>query len=417
MKTSRTLATTLSLAALASAASAGDAGTTASDSPPSSQAPAAPAESSGTRYPFLESLKTLVESENLEIKWGGSLFFDAGFFHGDDEYPIDTQDGAEFRRARLFAEGELYQAVDFKAEYDFSSGGEAALKDVYVGLETSIGRIQTGHFKQPFGLESLTSSRFITFMERSSATEAFAPERDDGIQMADTIGTTNWAVAASRRSDDFGKDTGDGEYSYTGRLTHAFVGEGGDVLHLGVAAIERASMPSDRVRARPEAHLLDRVFDSGVVSTDGTHVYGGELAWVRGPLSIQGEYLRASFDEVDGGEDADLSGYYAFLSWFLTGESRNYKVQGAKFDRVKPAENYTGKGLGGAWEVALRYSSLDADDGPFSETVDNVTLGLNWYLNPNSRLMFNLLQSNAEDDTAGFDGDMTAFMVRWQVDF
>jgi phosphate-selective porin OprO/OprP len=414
MKTSRTLVALLAAATMASAASAGDGDTTSANP----QATAAGTETPATEYPLLDSLKTIAQNADLEIKWGGSLFFDAGFFHGDDDYPVSTDDGVEFRRARLFAEGKLYEAIDFKAEYDFASGnGDTNFKDVFLGYKTSIGRIQVGHFKQPFGLELLTSSRFMTFMERSMATEAFAPERDDGIQMADTIGNTNWALAVSRRADDFGEDTGDGEYSVTGRLTHAFLEEDGDVVHLGVAAIERASMPDDRIRTRPEAHILDRVFDSGVVSTDGTSIYGAEAAWVRGPLSLQGEYILASYDEIAGGQDADLSGGYAFVSWFLTGEHRNYKVKGAKFDRVKPAENYTGTGLGGAWEVALRYSTLDADDGPFTATVDGITLGLNWYLNPNSRIMFNALRSNAEDDAAGIDGDMTAFMVRWQVDF
>ncbi len=381
-------------------------------------------EGSGVESPFLESIKTLVKSEDMEIKWGGRLHFDTVFIDEDRNYPGDGEDFTEFRRARLYAEGKLYEAVDFKAEYDIAGeeNNQTDFTDVFVGVKTSIGRVQAGHFKQPFGLEQLTSSNFRTFMEVSMPDEALAPSRDSGIMMADLVGeNTNWALGAFRRTNDIGFDSGDGEYAVTGRLAHAFTGDDGDVLHLGLAASERAGLPDERFRTRPEFHQSTRVVDTGVVMTEGASLYGGEVAWVHGPLSIQGEYMTASLDSatdsVFAAQDADLSGFYAFISWFLTGESRTYKVKGAKFDRVKPQENYTGSGLGGAWEVALRYSEVDFNDGPFDQDANNITAGLNWYLNPNARIMFNVVKSNVEDDSALLDEDATAFMVRWQVDW
>jgi phosphate-selective porin OprO/OprP len=60
---------------------------------------------------------------------------------------------------------------------------------------------------------------------------------------------------------------------------------------------------------------------------------GGELAVVYGPLSFQGEYIRTEVDRDLGG-DLDFDGYYAYASWFLTGESRNYRPGKGIFDLI-----------------------------------------------------------------------------------
>ena len=175
----------------------------------------------GAESPFLDSFKTLVESDHLTITWGGRIYFDAGFFTKDDDYPSTSEDGSEFRTARLYAKGTLYDTVDFNAEYEF--GEDTVFKDVYLGFHNSLGKLQVGHFKQPMGLELLTSSRFITFMERATPIEAFTPSRDDGIMESGQIGdTSNYAFGVFRPTDDFGDSRGDGMYNWTGRLAHAF---------------------------------------------------------------------------------------------------------------------------------------------------------------------------------------------------
>ena len=85
--------------------------------------------------------------------------------------------GTEFRRARISMRGHLTENVGFKMEYDFASG-ETAFTDVFLSFHDVpiFGSVKVGHFKEPFGLEGLTGSRFITFMERG-LTFAFAPGR------------------------------------------------------------------------------------------------------------------------------------------------------------------------------------------------------------------------------------------------
>lgn len=103
------------------------------------------------------------------------------------------------------------------------------------------------------------------------------------------------------------------------------------------------------------------------------------------------------------------------LSYFLTGESRPYKKSAGCFDRVRPKKNFAWKGERGpgAWELAGRYSWLDLDDAAVDGgTLQDFTLGLNWHLNPNTRVMWNYIHANAEDQ-----GDADIFGMRLQIDF
>jgi phosphate-selective porin OprO/OprP len=91
-----------------------------------------------------------------------------------------------------------------------------------------------------------------------------------------------------------------------------------------------------------------------------------------------------------------FDGGYLQASYFLTGENMTYVRRAAAFTRVTPYENFvnlpgerTHCGLG-AWQVAARYSWVDLNDqGVHGGHLDESTLGLNWYLNPNMHYAFN----------------------------
>ena len=115
------------------------------------------------------------------------MHFDIASFSEDDDVEArfgDIAAGAEFRRARLMFEGEIGTArpVFFRSEVDFATS-DVQLKDVFFGIDKIpfVGRIQAGHFKEPIGLDWMTSSRFLTFLERAAPVEAFGPERNFGV--------------------------------------------------------------------------------------------------------------------------------------------------------------------------------------------------------------------------------------------
>jgi phosphate-selective porin OprO/OprP len=345
---------------------------------------------------------------------------DWAFMSEEDEVRTavgELQDATtEFRRARLYISGTVYEKVIFKAQYDFA-GGDADFKDVYLGLKKlpGVGTLKVGHFKESFGLEELTSSKYITFMERSLPV-IFAPSRNTGIGVSNTAlnKRLTWAAGLFLDTEDDGDEAGaENSAAATARITGLPWSKGKDgLLHLGLSYTNRKAK-DDAVEydQSPEAHLAPDFVDTGSIVADSENRFGIEAALVYGPFSLQGEYMGANVDTPDG-SDPSFSGYYAYASYFLTGEHRAYKNSTGTFDRVKPKTNF-GKGGTGAWEVALRYSELDLNDDPITGgELEDITFGLNWYLNPNVRAMLNYVL--ADLDTVG-NADIV--QLRFQIDF
>jgi len=111
---------------------------------------------------------------------------------------------------------------------------------------------------------------------------------------------------------------------------------------------------------------------------------------------------------------------------------RGYKKSSKAFDRVKPFEPafWIGTCEGccrgrGAWELTTGYSYVDLEDGVDVSAgteerayVDGLNVGLNWYLNPYSRVMFNYNYEDTDFVNAGTpDSQANIFGGRWQVDW
>lgn len=356
----------------------------------------------------------------LDFEFGGRLQNDWAFYEADDALEATVgpfEEGTEFRRARLFFQGELYDRVEFKAQYDFA-GGDAEIKDAYLGLIhlPVVGGLRVGHFNEPFSLEEQTSSKYITFMERALPVEAFSPARNTGFMLHRGEERYTWAVGAFRDADGFGDAVDRDGVNLTGRVTALpwYADGGRRLLHLGVSVSEREpTEDAVRFRSRPESHLAPRVVDTGAFGADGLTLVDLEGALVHGPFSAQAEYVQAAVDTLPGaGSDPDFDSFYVYGSWFPTGEHRPYKTSAGAFDRLKPRRPW-GDGGAGAWEVAVRYSSLDlADAGLAGGQVDDVTLGLNWYPYANVRWMLNYVLTDRDGV-----GEADAVQMRLQVDF
>jgi phosphate-selective porin OprO/OprP len=366
-----------------------------------------------------EGLNFVTLDGDFKLKIGGRLQTDWFWSREDSAIKSDIgeqEDGVEVRRARLYFSGLIYGNVEYKLQFDFA-GGEAALKDAYLGLtDFPLGKLRMGHFKEPFSLEELTSSKYITFLERALP-NIFAPGRNAGFMLHNTAsdGRITAAIGVFRSTDDYGEDIDDGGYNITGRITvlPIYEDKGANLLHLGAAYSYRNPDDSVQYRQRPEAHLTDRFVDTGSFGSDQVDLVGLEAAWVNGPLSLQGEYMMAYADRLGGGSDVDFNGYYVQASYFLTGEHRSYKTSEGAFSRTKPRENYSSKGGSGAWEVKARYSGLDLDDSDITGgKLNNITAGVNWYLNPNTKIMWDYVHADKDDV-----GQADMLMMRLQFDF
>ena len=332
-------------------------------------------------------------------------------------------DGTEFRRVRLYMEGEIYDNITFKTQFDFVGLG-SVFRDVYLELKNipTFGNFRVGHFKEPFSLEELTSSKYATFMERGLA-NVFAPSRNPGFMIQRTAVDKRVTVAVGLFRGTFGDETNfgrsfgpDSRYNITNRITALpwYKDDGKKLLHVGFSHSHQFRDNSPvRYRSRPEAHLGPRFVDTGIFFTDDRSLLNPEVAFVYGPFSLQGEYTFVDVDS-DAGDDPNFDSFYVYGSYFLTGENRVYKTSSGAFDRVKPKNNFGWGGGWGALETAFRYSNLHLSDGPIrGGTLSNFTTGLNWYLNPNVRFMLNYIHA----DQRSIDGQANIFQMRAQVDF
>jgi phosphate-selective porin OprO/OprP len=329
----------------------------------------------------------------------GRLMLDtAAYAHSDNS----LANGVEMRRGRVALNMVLWKT--WASQFDVDVADNAIdVKDAwigYTGLTRSL--VKVGNFKEPFGLESLTSSRYISFTERALI-DNFSPDRHIGAAF------THWESRWQATGGAFGPQLADtvdaiGQdqaYSLTGRVTVLPFISDRSLVHVGFASsYETPKAATDptlkdanqmRLRARPETHVnRGRFIDTGKISNvDHRTLVGVEAAAVAGPFSFQSEYNRATFARtLSTLAKPTVDGWYAYVSWFPTGESRPYDRAAGEFDRVMP------KSRRGALEVLTRFSQADLNDfaaGITGGSEKITTLGLNWYVNANVRVMTNYL--------------------------
>ena len=373
-------------------------------------------------------LRTL--NKDVEIRIGGRIQNDWNFirpsdeiedaFFVDDDGNLDEPlDRIFFRRSRIYIRGTLHKYIRFKAEYDFA-GGSVSWTDVYLRFVKlpAFGNIYVGKFKAPFGLEELTSSRFITFQERS-LTDAFVPGRQVGILLKNSVfgKRVHWAFSMTRSDDDGTVDslTESPDNNFTLRLAATpYQASKTQLAHVALA-YHLQTEENFRFRARPEGRTRSVRLVDARGDADRVDQIGLEGALVYGPISVQGEYMTATPD-VPGTEHPTFSAYYVMGSYFLTGESRPYS--GGAFGRPKPKRKFDLKnGTMGAVELAARISRIDVSEEGYPGGVErNFTLGVNWYPHNNARVTLNYILAYL--DRGDIDDESTSIVsMRFQVDF
>ena len=110
-----------------------------------------------------------------------------------------------------------------------------------------------------------------------------------------------------------------------------------------------------------------------------------------------------------------------YVSYFLTGENREYDTSRGIFTGARPKKYFRFREEGwGALEIALRHSYLDLNDKNITGGKErNVTLGLNWYFTSKTRIMFNYVHARIDHrDSAPLEsGYLNIFMTRFRILF
>ena len=368
-------------------------------------------------------LKVESADKSFKIRLGGRIQYDVMFIQQDDSLNkyFDAEDGAEFRRARLYSSGTIYKNIQFKFQIDFALN-RVVIKDAYIQLNKIpvVGKLRVGQFKEPFGMEMQTSSNFITMMERP-LTNQFDFDRRLGFMIFNQHFQKrfSWFAGYFYPDSNLGKHAGN-QYQFTLRVTGLPIYKTEDsyrVLHLGIGySYQYHGNEELSYGIRPEAHLAPKYLTLKINDLSRANAFNGELALVLGKFSLQSEYsltaMKLSANNNYKKDNYLLDAFFGTFSWFITGEHKNYNPSKTAFDRVKPKKNL-GNGGTGAFELAIRYSTINLNDEDMKGgQMNNWTAGLNWYLNPATKFAFNYIYS----DVAGL-GKSNIYQMRFQVTF
>ncbi len=390
----------------------------------------------GTHYYWYNGLQIVSPEKNVRLRVRAQLMYDVGYIFAKDDLENDVSNTDEFqsdfRRFEVWGWGTFYDSIEFKIAFDIANVRE--LRDNWIRFRKikHLRQCRIGHVREPFSLENSTSLNLSTFMEKALPTEALSPGRNLGIlyhipsldeRRTFALGffyNTQTLSDVESPKDSISNANG---YDITTRVTwlSRYEDFGERLLHLGLSVSYGSRDDDMRLSSRPESYLVDKsLVDTGEFSLEKFYNINSEVASVSGPFSFQGEYFHAFTDsEAEG--DPDFWGYYLYVSYFLTGEYREYDTSRGVFTGVRPKSYFRFREKGwGAWEVALRHSYIDLNDKNISGGKEkNFTLGLNWYFTSKTRVMFNYVHARIDhrDPNPLESGYLNILMTRFRILF
>ncbi|MEZ5012276.1 MAG: porin [Bacteroidales bacterium] len=348
------------------------------------------------------------ESEDQSTKfWLDSrVYFDGAFFQGNTLNPIGN--GVDIRRARFAVKADLKN--NWYGEIDLDLANSAVeLKDAIIQYNGKSWNIKGGHFKESFSMETTTTSRYVTFIERSLISK-IAPSRHVGVQgtiqrqywrlFAGVFGRTVGSLEEVTFAQDNNKDFGiDGGYSFTGKLVVNPVLQADKMLHLGAAGSFRTpksdlEIPNSYRYSTRSLTIINRkkyIDTDDILNVENNTLTGVELAGYWNNIMFQTEYMHDHINRETGFVDANIEGFYAQAGILLFGGKYNYNSNEGEFTQVTRGKEW------GDIELAFRFDYANANDFDaevYGGAGNALTLGINYHATNNVKLMVNLTTVN-----------------------
>ena len=347
------------------------------------------------------SWKGAPQLEDKDAGWSfkpkGLVQYDAGYvgYPNGDELR-GTVAGLNFgnlgwstraRRLTIGADGTIPGGFRYSVEFNFAQG-QVDFEDVLLAYDFKDTPLtaQVGYFYPFSSLETMTSSKYTSFMERAGITDAFSHNRRIGAALVANDKTADkWTAQAGIFSEEMNAN----DFNRTGWVFAArgvFSPTLGTTrLHLG-ANFEhrdnRREAQSRNYQLRPTTQLTDQRFIStGALSAAGDNIVGVEAAaifkqfhvageaqkvWVHGtytPAEQAAKLLDLESNTTPNGTalngNPSFWGGYLEAGFYLTGETRAYK--GGSFNRVKVLKPFN-QGGWGAIQLNGRVDYVDLSD-------------------------------------------------------
>jgi phosphate-selective porin OprO/OprP len=371
--------------------------------------------------------------------------FDYGYYsQGRNPASVDLNSGSNFRRAQFGIVGTAFRNWSYNFTYDF--GGSGVEKNGYIyyayiqydGLAPFHARI--GALTPFVGIEDATGSGDLLFLERASSQDvsrniAGAPGRE-GIDLFLQGDDYLLSVAyTGKKATDAA--TFDAQQALVGRASWLIFNQpdfrwlvdadGTYAYKLPDAAANTALSNVVSFSNGPELSVdAGKTVNTGNMDAAKVGEYGFETAFEYAGLYGQGSWFHYNVVRRTALPDPDFSGWYALLTYSLTGENHPYDPTTASFRNLRPAHPF-GEGGWGAWEIAARYSNIDLDFRPTLSTAlggvaggiqDVITVGLNWYPTNGIKFQLNYLNIHVNHVNApATDISSDAIAIRTQMQF
>jgi phosphate-selective porin OprO/OprP len=372
----------------------------------------------------------------------GTVQFDMAYFaQGRNPPGVDLNSGTNFRRAQFGLVGTLWRDWAYNFTYDFGGNGveqRGYLYRAYIEYDglMPVG-IRAGAFSAYDSVEDATGGANLAMMERPTAVtiarsiaggsgregvEMFAQGQRYLVSLALTGGKTTDAASFDEQQGLVGRaawlavDREDAKWLLNADATH--------VLKLADAGPGVGAANMVELSAGPELSVdASRTVDTGLLDARHVTEFGMETALNLGRLFGQAGWFRYNIERRSAAPNPNFQGWYAMVTWSLSGESRPYDPVTASFHGLAPAAPL-GKNGSGAWELVARYSNMDLDYLPGSvggvaggrQTVWSA--GFNWYPNQTIRFLLdydNIRVSHGNSPGLGISAD--AIGLRSQIAF
>lgn len=348
---------------------------------------------------------------DLRVLFDGGLFFDGGW-DKDDVIGQDAHttfnpigNGVTIRRARVAFKVLMHNNWYAELDMDFA-GSQTEIKDAYVKYVNDARdfNLKAGHFREGFSMETTTTSRYVTFIERSLPSR-FSPSRNLGFQANlmkeryliiggvhfNDQGSFDQFELSQDANKDFGTDEG---YSFTGRFVYRPIMDKDKLLHVGAAASYRTpktdgDVPNSyrySIRSISNINRKKYLDTDNILNVESNTLFNVELAGAYKNFMFQAEYFNNDISREPGFENVNLNGLYAQTGVLLTGGKYLYNKNEGEFTQVERGRRV------GELELAFRFDYLDLNDenaGIYGGAANAYTLGLNYHVNSNVKFMLN----------------------------
>jgi phosphate-selective porin OprO/OprP len=358
------------------------------------------------------------------LRMGAGLLYEAAAYvqDGGSRNQFDLNADAGVRDFRLLLKGrfKLDRPVTWTCGIMYDGANDAWLfreTGIMIAVPELWGHLFLGRTKEGFSLNKVMTGYAGWTMERATVNDATIPILADGIKWLGYAPNHRLLWNIGWYNDVLSEGQSFSTYS-TQFITRVawlpfLADDGGPLVHVGLngryGEVYKGNL---QARSRPEAYLAPYFVDTGKFNAHHSRMTSVEGYYKSGPLLVGTEYF-LQWVASNPAMNPFFHGGDVVITWLVTGETRSYNTVGGFFKAVSP-ERTVFEGGTGAWELVLRLSYVDLDDGIVQGgKFWRLTPMVNWHLSDNVR--FELAYGYGTLERFGLSGTTHFFQTRLQM--